>query len=61
MVKTDYDVLVSGQNKNKYMMAYLAWRVMVGLNEQVILMMQIAGHARCLIDSGFAHLKRLYR
>ena len=42
-------------------MAYRAWRVMVGLNETIILMMQVAGHARCLIDSGFAHLKRLYR
>lgn len=24
-------------------------------------MMQIAGHARCLIDSGFAHIKKHFR
>ena len=51
----------TGQNKNMYVMAYLAWRVMIGLHQEICLMMQIAGHARCLIDSGFAHIKRRYR
>ena len=44
-----------------YVLAYLAWRVIVGLHQDITLMMQIAGHARCLIDSGFAHIKRSYR
>ncbi|KAJ8313164.1 hypothetical protein KUTeg_009280 [Tegillarca granosa] len=35
-----------GQNKNKYVMAYLCWRVMMGFHRQIKYMMQIAGHAR---------------
>ncbi|KAJ8308706.1 hypothetical protein KUTeg_013580 [Tegillarca granosa] len=51
----------AGQNKNMYVMAYFAWRILAGLNTEVNLKMQIAGHARCLIDGGFAHIKRQYR
>ncbi|VDI03217.1 Hypothetical predicted protein [Mytilus galloprovincialis] len=50
-----------GQNKNKYVIAYFCWRVMAKLHSTIYYMMQIPGHARCLIDAGFAHSKRLYR
>ena len=39
-------------------MNYLAWRVMTGLNREITYMMQVLGHVRCLVDAGFAHLKR---
>ena len=50
-----------GQNKNRYVMGYLAWRVMTGLNKEITYMMQVPGHGRCLVDAGFAHLKQKYR
>lgn len=49
-----------GQNKNKYVLGYLMWRVMTGRHERIEYMMQVPGHARCLVDSGFAALKILY-
>ena len=42
-------------------MAYLAWRVMTGRHRQITLHFQIPGHARCLVDAGFAYIKKLYR
>ncbi|XP_062575096.1 uncharacterized protein LOC134237029 [Saccostrea cucullata] len=51
----------AGQNKNRYVLAYFCWRVLLGLHQQITFMMQIPGHARCLVDSSFAHIKRLYR
>ena len=51
----------AGQNKNKTVMAYLAWRCMVGLHEKISLSFMIAGHTRCLVDGCFGHLKRKYR
>lgn len=50
-----------GQNKNRYIIGYLLWRVMTGRHEEIELMMQIPGHTRCLIDGGFALVKKLYR
>ena len=35
----------SGQNKNRYVMQYLAWRVLVGLNKKITLSL-IVGHIR---------------
>ena len=49
------------QNKNLYVMGYLAWRVMTGLNREITYMMQVPGHGRCLVDAGFAHLQRKNR
>ena len=42
-------------------MAYFSWRTMTGLNDEIKYLMQLPGHARCLIDAGFAHIKKLYR
>ena len=51
----------SGQNKNQYVIGYLMWRVLSGRNRSIEYHMQIPGHARCLVDSGFASIKKLYR
>lgn len=50
-----------GQNKNQYVIAYLCWRVMTGRHCEIELCMQIPGHTRCLIDSGFEEIRELYR
>ncbi|XP_062567688.1 uncharacterized protein LOC134229918 [Saccostrea cucullata] len=51
----------SGQNKNQYVLAYLCWRVMMGFHDTISLKMQIPGHTRCLVDSGFGHIRKLFR
>lgn len=51
----------SGQNKNKYVLAYLCWRVMTGRHCEIEYCMQIPGHTTCLVDSGFSHIRKLYR
>lgn len=50
-----------GQNKNKTVMAYFAWRVMCGLHEKVTLSFMIAGHTQCLIDGCFGLLQQKFR
>ncbi|WAR03086.1 hypothetical protein MAR_009644 [Mya arenaria] len=49
------------QNKNRYVLAYLSWRIQMGLHEEILLLMQIPGHTRCLVDSGFANIKKIFR
>lgn len=41
-----------GQNNNKYVIGYFMWRVITKFK------MQIPGHGRCLIDGGFALIKK---
>ena len=50
-----------GQNKNKTVVAYLAWRVLVGLNQEIQLDFMRVGHTRCFVDAGFGLLKQKYR
>ena len=50
-----------GQNKNKTVLAYLAWRVLVGLNQEIQLDFMRVGHTRCFVDAGFGLLKQKYR
>jgi len=52
---------VTGQNKNRYVIGYMLWRVMTGRHGVIEYMMQVPGRARCLVDSGFASKKKLYR
>lgn len=56
---------VLGQNKNQFVISYFMWRVMIGKTRQIEYLMQIQGHARYLVDSGFcsgfASLKKKYR
>ena len=51
----------SGQNKNKTVVAYLAWRCLFGLHEKISLSFMIAGHTRCLVDGCFGLLKKKFR
>ncbi|XP_052820507.1 uncharacterized protein LOC128246360 [Mya arenaria] len=51
----------TGLNKNKYLVGYFMWRVMTGQHSTIEYLMQIIGHAKCLVDSGFGNAKRLYR
>ena len=48
----------SGQNKNRSVIGYLAWRCMVGLHEEIQLSFMIAGHTRCLVDGCFGLIKQ---
>ena len=56
-----FNINGSGQNKNRYVIGYLLWRVMTGRHDVIEYMMQVPGHARCLVDSGFASIKKLFR
>ena len=51
----------SGQNKNKTVLAYLAWRCIVGLHRQITFSFMITGHTRCLVDGCFGLVKQKYR
>ncbi|XP_078337908.1 uncharacterized protein LOC144626782 [Crassostrea virginica] len=35
-----------GQNKNRYVLGYLCWRVLVGLHRNINFMLQIPSHTR---------------
>ena len=51
----------SGQNKNHYVLEYLAWRVMAGLNEEIELSFLIVGHTKFSPDWCFGLFKRAFR
>jgi hypothetical protein len=51
----------AGQNKNKSLLAYLAWRCIVGLHRQISFSFMITGHTRCLVDGCFRLIKQKYR
>ena len=50
-----------GQNKNRTVVSYLAWRVITGLNKKITLSFMLVGHTRCFVDGNFGLLKRAYR
>ncbi|XP_065941872.1 uncharacterized protein [Magallana gigas] len=50
----------AGENKNRYVLGYLMWRTLMGLHHDIQLSMQVPYHGRCLVDAGFANIKRLY-
>ena len=50
-----------GQNKNKTVMAYLCWRVMAGLEDEIKVSFMVVGHTRCSVDGGFGAAKCKYR
>ena len=50
-----------GQNKNRSVIAYLAWRVIVGLNKSIKLAFMRVGHTRCFVDWGFGFIKMKFR
>ena len=50
-----------GQNKNRYVLAYLAWRIINGLNVSITLSFMRVGHTRCFVDGNFGLIKKSYR
>ena len=50
----------SGQNKNRFVMQYLAWRVLVGLNETITLLFLVVGHTKFSPDWCFGLFKQAY-
>ena len=50
-----------GQNKNKSVIAYLAWRCMTGRQESISLSFMRVGHTRCSVDGCFGLIKQAYR
>ena len=51
----------SGQNKNKFMLWYLCWRVICKLHQSVSLNFMISGHTKFAPDWCFGLLKQRYR
>ena len=51
----------SGQNKNRYVMQYLAWRVLAGLNERIEISFMIVGHTKFAPDWCFGLFKQRFR
>lgn len=50
-----------GQNKNRSVIGYLAWRCMTGLHHEIQLCFMVVGHTRCLVDGCFGLIKKKYR
>lgn len=50
-----------GQNKNKSVLAYFAWRIMCGLSDDITLSFMRVGHTRCAVDGYFGLLKQQFR
>jgi len=51
----------AGQNKNCYVMAYLMWRVLTGLHQEIKISFLLVGHTKFSPDWCFGLFKRLYR
>ena len=51
----------SGQNKNRFVLWYCAWRVATGLHESFTLNFLVVGHTKFFPDSCFGLLKRTFR
>ena len=51
----------TGQNKNRFMMYYLAWRVLVGLHEEITLSFLLVGHTKFAPDWCFGLAKQCFR
>ena len=50
-----------GQNKNRSVIAYLSWRVLTGLSNEIELSFMRVGHTRCSVDAKFGRLKQSFR
>ena len=51
----------TSQNKNRFMMYYLAWRVLVGLHEEITLSFLLVGHIKFAPDWCFGLTKQCFR
>ena len=45
-----------GQNKNRTILAYFAWRILTGRHKKITLSFMIAGNTHCLVDGCFGLL-----
>jgi len=59
--KHEVIIFILGQNKNRYVVGYLLWRVATNRHQERSLHMQIPGHTKCLVDAGFGCFKKVYR
>ena len=50
-----------GQNKNRFVLGYLAWRVITGRHKEITFSFMEVGHTRCLVDGHFGLIKKMYR
>ena len=50
-----------GQNKNRFVLGYLCWRIITGISSQLQLPFMRVGRTRCSIDGYFGLLKMKYR
>ena len=50
-----------GQNKNRYVMSYLMWRVLTGLHKEIKISFLLVGHTKFAPDWCFGLFKRLYK
>ena len=50
-----------GQNKNRYMMYYLMWRVLTRLHDEITISFLPVGHTKFFPDAGFGLLKKKFR
>ncbi len=51
----------TGQNKNRYMMAYLCYRIICGLHKKITISFLPVGHTKFFPDMGFGLFKRRFR
>ena len=51
----------TGQNKNRFMMFYLTWRVLVGLHKEITISFLMVGHTKFSPDWCFGLFKQMYR
>ena len=51
----------SGQNKNQFMMAYLAWRCIFNLHKEIHVYFLVAGHTKFSPDWAFGLFKQRFR
>ena len=51
----------AAQNKNRFMMFYLMWRVLVGLHEEITISFLLVGHTKFAPDWCFGLFKQLFR
>ena len=50
-----------GQNKNRFVLGYFAWRVIKRKHNDITLSFMEVGHTRCLVDGHFGIIKKMYR
>jgi len=51
----------TGQNKNRFMMFYLMWRVLAGLHKEITISFLLVGHTKFSPDWCFGLFKRLFK